>query len=301
MFASGHALSVLFPFSHKYYKSFGYNTVGDLHVYRIAPDNLAISGNINHVRPFDPGDLPMLRVVYKGQMTWHNGWFTRSNDWWDKIVERWPDIMVYESDGYIDGYFMCTKTTNPKGKKTLQVKEFFAAEPEALQGLIAYMATMDDVDVIEYLAPADTPLRHCLHQPAAVDAQNRGWIFNDLCHITPGPMARIINLPKAFTTRFYTRGISGEVVFKVSDPLIPLNEDPIVFRLVDGRAETRSAGESDVQVEADIGTLTQVFCGYLKAVDAYRLGRLSATEDICSWLDKIIADTPLFIPTGDWF
>jgi len=27
------------------------------------------------VRPFTPADLPMMRVIYKGQLTWHNGWF----------------------------------------------------------------------------------------------------------------------------------------------------------------------------------------------------------------------------------
>jgi predicted acetyltransferase len=301
MYASGRALSVLFPFSHRYYKQFEYGTVGDLHMYRIAPDNINVSGDAAGVRPFTPADLPMLRVVYKGQMTWHNGWFTRSNEWWDQIVKRWPDIMVYEKDDFIDGYYIYATSTDAEGNKTLHIKEFFAAEPEALQGLLASLAALGDVQVIEYLAPADSLLRHSLYEPKAVDAHNRSWIFDDLCYVTPGPMARIINLPKAFTTRFYTRGMSGELVFKVRDPLIPLNEEPITFRLVDGRAETRAAGDSPIQVETDIATLTQVLTGYLKAVDAYRLGRIAAEEDTCTWLDKIIVDTPLFIQAGDWF
>ncbi len=302
MRAEGQALSVLFPFSHQYYNKFGYGTVSDLHAYRFTPENLAVSGDVSKVRPFSPDDLPLLRVVYKGQMTWHNGWFTRSNAWWDKMLEyKWPKIVVFDDDDMIDGYCVYQISKRENGERVLNIKEFFAGEAEAYQGLLAYLAAQNEGDVIEYLAPADTPLRHSLRQPIAEGAQNRGWIFNDLCHITPGPMGRIINLSAAMTARFYTRGISGKRVFKVTDPLIPKNEEPILFRLVDGRAETQPAGDSPVQIKTDVVTLSQILCGYLTAVDARRLGRFKTDEDTCSWLDKIIVDSPLYIQSGDWF
>ncbi len=300
MHTDGVALSVLFPFSPQYYHKFGYGVVGDLHAYAVDPQNLAVTGDTGKVRHFLPEDLPMLRVVYKGQLTWRNGWFTRSNAWWDKIIERWPNLVVFENDGMIEGYYMYFYKNSLDGKRVLHLREFFAGEPAALQGLLAHLAAQN-VDVIEYLAPADTPLRHSLRQPVAVNAENRFWVFNDLCHLTPGPMARIINLPKAFTSRFYTRGVSGERVFKVTDPLIPANEEPLVFRLVDGRAETRPAAGAKPQIETDIATLTQVLCGYLKATDARWLGRFATDADTASWLDKIIADTPLYIQAADWF
>jgi predicted acetyltransferase len=300
MHADGLALSVLFPFSHRYYNNFGYGTISDLHAYAIAPENIAVTGDASQVRPFSPDDLPMMRVVYKGQMTWHNGWFTRSNAWWDNIVERWQNIVVFETDGFIDGYLIFLNKNGPKGEKILHIREFFAAEPEAYQALLAYLA-QQKVEVIEYLAPADTPLRYSLAEPIAVNAENRHWIFNDLCHITPGPMGRIINLSEALTTRFYTRGMSGERVLKVRDPQVPANEAPIVFRLVDGRAETRPAGDAAPQIETDISTLTQVMCGYLTSADARRLGRFNTDADTASWLDKITADAPLYIQAGDWF
>jgi predicted acetyltransferase len=114
-------------------------------------------------------------------------------------------------------------------------------------------------------------------------------------------MGRIINLPVALTTRFYARHMSGERVIKATDPLIPTNEEPLKFRLVDGRAETQPVSDDKPQIEADIGTLSQILCGYLSAMDARRLGRLQADEDTCSWLDQAIVDTPLYIQAGDWF
>jgi predicted acetyltransferase len=140
-----------------------------------------------------------------------------------------------------------------------------------------------------------------LHEPFAAEAQNHGWVFNDLCHVVAGPMGRILNLPVALTKRFYTRGLSGERVFKVKDPLIPANEEAIVFRIVDGRAETRPAEGKKVEVETDIRTLSQVMTGYLSARDARRLNRFQTDEDTCSWLDHAISDSPLFIQAGDWF
>jgi predicted acetyltransferase len=126
-------------------------------------------------------------------------------------------------------------------------------------------------------------------------------MFNDLCHVTPGLMGRIINLPLALTSRFYARHMSGERVIQVSDPLIPTNEAPLLFRLVDGRAETRPADGRKPQLETDIGALTQILCGYLSPYHARRLGRLKANEDTCSWLSKAIADSPLYLQAGDWF
>ncbi len=297
----GQAISLLYPFSHKYYRKFGYGTVSDLHAYRIDKNNIAINEKSPKVRPFTAADLPILRVQYKGQLTWRNGWFTRSNEWWDKLIVEWSNIMVYDDDDRPSGYYAYKIKEDEAGKPVLHITEIFYADAAAFRGLLSHLAQQNEAEIIEYLAPADTPLRHCLHQPIATDAKNRGWVFNDLCHVTPGPMARIINLAKALTSRFYTRGMSGERIIKITDPLIPANEEIISFRLVDGRAETHPAPAEKPHIETDIVTLTQILCDYMKAMDAYRLGRFKTNEDTCSWFDKIIVDTPLFIQAGDWF
>lgn len=296
------ALAALFPFSHRYYGKFGFRTVGDLHAYLINRNNINItSEHLGKVRPFRAEDLRILRVMYKGQMTWNNGWFTRSDGWWERLVNSWQKITVFDNDGTIEGYYAYEIKGGPDGKKVLNIKELFAPESEAFHALVASLARQSEAELIEYLAPPHTLLRHCLHQPTAHNAQNRGWIFKDLCHVTPGPMARIVNVGEAFTARFYTRGISGERVFRITDPMISANEEPIVFRLVDGRPETQLADGRKVQVETDVGTLTQLLCGYIKAHEARQLNRLMANEETCTWLDKIIIDTPLFIQAGDWF
>lgn len=295
-----YALAVLFPFSHRYYHKFGFGVISDVYAYCLAPSNLMDFEEKSLVRPFDEGDLPMMRVMYKGQMTWHNGWFSRSNDWWGEIIKRWPNVVVFENDGMIDGYLAYEISSGEQ--TTLHIKEFFAAEGAAARGLIGFLAHQTEVDVVEYLAPADSIFHHCLTQLRSEDAKNRGFIFEDLCHVTAGPMARIINLKTALTKRFYARHMQGERIIKLTDPLIPDNEKPVSFRLVDGRAESHDAPEGKApQIETDIRTFTQILCGYLPAIDAQRLGRLQADEDTCSWLDKALVDSPIYIQPSDWF
>ena len=301
MFNEGDALSILYPFSPAYYNKFDYGTIGDLHAYRIKTDNLRPSEEGHKVRPFAPQDSRMMRVIYKGQMTWHNGWFTRSDEWWEQLINRWPGIMVFDNEGMIEGYYAYDLRNDDDGHSVLNIIELFAADGPAYQGLIGHLARQKEADIVEYLAPPNTPLRHLMRHPMADNAQNRTWIFNDLCHVTPGPMGRIINLSKALTTRFYNRTISGERVLKITDPLIPTNEDALIFRVVDGRPEVHSAKGLTPQIETDIRTFSQILCGYLSAKDAQYIGWLRADESSCSWLDKIIADTPLFIQAGDWF
>lgn len=296
------AMTFLFPSSHQLYQKFGFGAVSDLHAYCIAPSNLVDFPEKEKVRNFEADDLAMMRVMYKGQMTWHNGWFSRSNEWWDRIIKDWPNIVVFDNDDMIDGYLAYDLYVNDQGQQVLHVREFFAAEGVAFRGLIGFLANQQTVEVIEYLAPADSPLRHCLIQPRAQGSHNRGWIFHDLCHVTVGPMARIITLKTALTKRFYARHMQGDRIIKLNDPLLPNNEALVVFRLVDGRAECNPAPDNaEPDIEAEVGTFTQILCGYLSAADAQRLGRLKADDDTCSWLDKAIADSPLFVQAGDWF
>jgi hypothetical protein len=95
--------------------------------------------------------------------------------------------------------------------------------------------------------------------------------------------------------------MSGERAIKLTDPHIPTNEEPLIFRLVDGRAETRPAENRKPDLETDIGSFSQILCGYLTPLDARRLGRLQADEDTCSWLNQALVDSPLYIQSGDWF
>ena len=70
-----------------------------------------------------------------------------------EIIERWPDIMVYENDGFIDGTSFTKPKLIPKAETRSKSKSFSAPKPGAYQGLLAYLSTQKEVDVIEYLAP----------------------------------------------------------------------------------------------------------------------------------------------------
>ncbi|MFQ5613120.1 MAG: enhanced intracellular survival protein Eis [Anaerolineae bacterium] len=297
------ALSILYPFSHPYYRRLGYGTAGLVHAYRIAPGDLSVFSEAQSVRPFTPDDLPAVRSLYRGELTWFDGRLTRSNAWWKAIqatAQERREIQAVYDDGGLDGYLRYRFQKNDTGKRDLIVVEMFTASDAAYRGLWGYLAGQM-ANAIYYLAPPDEPVHQLLANPLAVEAKNNGWIFNEVYNVAPSFMLRIIDIEEALTSRFYPPDMMGEAVFKIDDPQLPANAEPIALRLVDGRPETSPAGDRKPQVETDIVTFSQIYCGFLPPAQARRLNRLTIDDDLLVWLGRAMAAHPLFIHAGDWF
>lgn len=296
-------LSILYPFSHAFYRRLGYGTASLVHVYRVAPGNLPPFPEAAAVRPFSAEDLPAVRSLYRGQLSWFDGRLARTNAWWEAImaraVERNEVQVVYDADG-IHGYLRYSVREQAGGARELVISEMFSRDDAAYRGLWGYLAGQT-ARLIHYYAPPDEPLYQLLADPLAVDAANRGWVFNDVYTVTPGFMLRLVHLAEALTARFYPSDMLGEVVLKIDDPQLPANAEPVALRLVDGRPETAPAGDRQPQIESDIVTFSQVYCGFLTPTEAHRLRRLQAGDDALAWLSKAMATQPLFIHGGDWF
>jgi hypothetical protein len=93
----------------------------------------------------------------------------------------------------------------------------------------------------------------------------------------------------------------GNRVLKVHDPKIPQNEAPINFRIVDGRPDILPIEGKEPDLETDIVTFSQIYCGFLPPDTARRLGRLKADDDTIAWIERAMRTNPLYIHPGDWF
>ncbi len=302
MHAENFAISALFPADHDLYTPFGYAPAAIWHAYSIRPDNLPRFPEAAHVRPFDPADLPTLRSIYRGgQLSQADGRLTRSAAWWERLVaEKYRTgsnrIVVYDEDG-VAGYLKFRLSE----ENVLHVAEMLAHSDAAYRGLWGYMATLPHVAAIEYVAPADDPIFHLLRKPADRHGGNRGWIFDDIYHATASFMLRIIHLSEALTARFYPHNMMGHRILKIHDSLLPANEQSLKFRIVDGRPETRPADDAPADIETDIATFSQIYCGFLAPETARRLGRLRADDESVAWLGRAMQTRPLYMHSGDWF
>jgi predicted acetyltransferase len=296
------AISALFPASHAIYQKFGYAPAAIWQAYSIKPENLLLFTGANQVRPFEPTDLPTIRSIYRGgQLSRADGRLTRLTAWWDSLVSEKNRtgnnyIVVYDDEG-VEGYLKYTITD----EKVLKVREMLVYSDAAYRGLWSYMAAQPDVVSIDYIAPADEPVFHLLNIPGDSHGGNRGWIFDDIYHGTSTFMLRIVNVVEALTSRFYPQDMMGNRILKIYDPQIPANEKPIKFRLVDGRPETEPAEDQTPQIETDMVTFSQIFCGFLSPEKARGLGKLQTDDESVSWLSKAMKTRPLYIHHGDWF
>jgi hypothetical protein len=93
----------------------------------------------------------------------------------------------------------------------------------------------------------------------------------------------------------------GHRVFKIHDPQLSVNEKLINFRIVDGRPDILPDDGKDPDIETDIVTFSQVFCGFMSPEAARRLGRLQADDETILWLERAMAANPLYIQPGDRF
>jgi len=303
MAQEGAAISALFPADYRLYQQFSYAAVANWRAYTIAPANLPAFSEAKAVRPFKMEDLPAIRSIYRGgQLSQNDGRLNRTNSWWNHLVsEKYRSgnkrIVVYDAEG-VEG---CLKYSLGE-KNTLRVDEMLVSSDTAWRGLWGFLAAQP-AQAIEYLAPPDDPLLHLLKEPASFSNNSSWWTpyFNEVSRVTTGFMLRIIDLTEALTSRFYPQNMMGNRVLKIHDPLIPANNQLVNFRIVDGRPDTLPVDAQPPQIESDIATFSQIFCGYLSPETARKLGKLQADDESVAWLGKAMALKPLYIHSGDWF
>ncbi len=298
----GLAISTLFPVDHPLYYKYGYAAAALWHAYSIHPHNLPFFAEIEHVRPFAAADLPALRSLYRGnQLSGADGRLARSEAVWRWILVDGPraaqNYSVVYDDGGVEGYLQYTITD----ANILKITEIVAHTDAAFRGLWAYAGAQPEIASVDYIAPADAPIFHLLNTPADSHGGNRGWVFNDVFHVTSSFMLRVVNLAQSLTTRFYPADMMGSRVLKIYDPQLPANEHPLRFRIVDGRAETELASNRAPHIETDIITFSKIYAGFLHPAMARRLGKLDADDASVAWLGQAMAARPLFIHPADWF
>ena len=303
MAQEGAAISALFPASHTLYRQFSYAAAANWRAYTLMPANLPAFAEADAVRPFEMEDLPVIRSIYRGgQLSQNDGRLSRSNSWWNHLVsEKYrrdnKHIVVYDAEG-VEGYLKYTLGA----ENTLRVDEMLVSDDAAWRGLWGFLAAQS-AQSIEYLAPPDDSLLHLPKEPASAGNSNGWWMpdFQEVYRATTSFMLRIIDLKEALTSRFYPQNMMGNRVLKIHDPLISANNQLVNFRIVDGRPDTLPVDSQPPQIESDIATFSQIFCGYLSPETARKLGKLQADDESVDWLGKAMALKPLYIHSGDWF
>lgn len=220
-----------------------------------------------------------LAKVYGAVLRAQPGFFTRSDVWWERVLNDPEEdrhgfsplrCVLAEDDSGPRGYALyATQSRWEQGTflpdSVLTVRELIAADPAAAAALWQDMLSRDLVtEVIARLRPAEDPVLFQLLDPRRARAQ-----------VADGLWVRIIGLPAALTARAYSCPV--DVVLEVSDELLPDNAGRWHLRAAGTRRTANAPGtvscertSEPADVALDIRDLGAAYLG------GTRLGTLAA-------------------------
>jgi predicted acetyltransferase len=279
MRGEGVHLSTLWPFSHAFYRAYGWELAGESIAYSVSPARLPRSPLQGSVRGMREEDLPRVVALLDAEAARHPLCVGRGQDYWRKVLEReGREVAVYD-DGGISGYALYEMTPWDRSKepwRTLTMRELVAATPEAREGLLSFAAAQDPrVFGVRYSAPRGEPL-HPFLPDSYVEAKAE-----------PEFMLRIVDVEGALS--LLRRSSAASLVLEVADDVLAENAGEYTV----GSGEVARGAEAEERVRLDVRRLAQLYAGYLSAEQLARHGALEASSEMALGL------LDAFFPLGD--
>lgn len=294
---AGRPFSLLFPFQHGYYRRLGYATVGLTHFYRVPVSRIQDHPDQRRrVRAAREADHESIYDLHRRSLPAGVGGLERNaRQWtarWAKTDESW---VVYDHGG-LQGYLAYQPIENE-----ISVRELIAATPDAERGLWAFLAAqIEQHTAVTYHAPTNKPLWSIFREPLMHEAANRGFVLNDIAALTAGLMARLVDVPAAFARRAFPADLAATLVLDLHDPVLEANTGLLQIRFEDGRAEVTPA-TAPATASCDIVTLSQLFCGVVRASDARWYGQLTGDDATVALFERAFGNVTPFIHPADYF
>src|SRR5215210_653435 len=278
-------ISLLAPFAHAFYRSFGYELATEAIEYTLRPTDLPTDPGQSDLRAYREDDLPTMMELLGAASRRHQLCALRSEAHWRRILGRKDfETAVYEAEGVVEGYLIYKMSGYREGRKPgrhLEVQELAAATPEARRGLVSFLAALDpDAFDIRHWTSRGDPL-HPYLRSSDVDAK-----------VEPDQMLRLVDVGGALGL---LNREGGPLVLEVADDVIPEN----VGEYTVGGGEVARGAEAEDRVTLDVRQLAQLYAGYLPARQLARHGLLGAgSPRAIDLLEELFptADPWLFVP-----
>ena len=260
----GDVLSALFPFSHPFYRKFGFECCGPVQTCSAglpAFRDVPVTGRVRQVMPGE--DYAEIRAVYAAYQREHNFLCDRDADYWTRLLGEDPYVthrhtyLWYDEDGRAQAYCLL-RHVQSGGQKDYEVIDWAYVSPAALRGLFGLfrLLTPSGRDV-RFKLPADADLFSLIPDPYDIHIrlENCG-------------MLRVINAEKALKLHPWREELKGFTV-RVNDP--DIEENCRMFRVECG-GETRVTADDGAEpdLEVSIQALSRLLCGACTLSSALR-------------------------------
>ena len=248
-YRDGVTFSMLYPFSHTFYRQFGYELVQQGYRYTVPIEAFKAFPQGAAARAVtDPSELTRVAEIFGHR---NNLYIKRKPSQWHRVAADPLKELHFTYAIGDDAFFSCITQKPLEGgdRYTLFIKDIAYRDELSLRKLLGFLYTFrSQYGRVKLLLPASVPLMHMIPEcyDADLSVEQRG-------------MARIVNVTRALRGMRYPAG-TGRFTVYVTDEQIPENNG--VFRITyqEGKATSvLKIGDDPSDIRPEDASTIQVF------------------------------------------
>ncbi|WP_442602800.1 GNAT family N-acetyltransferase [Paenibacillus sp. KN14-4R] len=283
----GISISILHPFSHSFYRKYGWENYCEYKKYTISMHSFILNDNKDEGTVLlKKHDWTELNQIYEKYASNFNGMLKRTPEWWDLYKNHCAYQAVYYNEDSLGGYLLY----NIKDRN-MEIEEFVFLDVLAQKALMQYIQNHDSsVDSITMKVPVDDHMSNLLENPI-LDQR-----------VVPYFMARIINVENFIKQySFVSTGNKSRILMRIVDEYAKWNNDLFEINIeADGSAKMYRMPSYLVEdMKCSIGTLTTILMGFQSASELFKYGLLDGKKKYVELFDEVIPPTRPY--TADLF
>lgn len=289
----GDRVSSLYPFSHRYYRKFGWETSGE----RLAFSEFTQADVVRYdekdlVRAcLGPDDIARLDAAYREFAPGFNGMVVRNRNNWESRLASLANApgqayWIDDGAGRPIGYFFCENRPAGPGAFESRTSEFACSSPRAYRAMIGFFSTLPaNVKTITLFAPPFPPLLDHFKEPFFPIRRQPTFQF------------RVVDVEPAMAERGFDPAVRGRLTLELHDEFADWNSGVWSIEFDAGRGLARRAAPAAVpELSLSIQQFSRLFIG---ATDPVSLGRLGlfphAAPPVLSLLRDAFRDRPAYL------
>lgn len=289
MYQKGFLLSYLFPFSHPYYRQFGYELCCTQASWQIEIDAFkpfSCTMDVYMCRKDDP--LDDLKAVHAEFIKGKNLAIHRRDDqWWaangDPFKDRVYKYVFCGEDGLPRAYVIFTpKKTEGQDGYLADVRDLAYLTPDDLRQIFGFFYRLRaQYRAVRLELPADVPVSAMITEP-----------YECRHLVSPHGQMRIICVQKALELMHYPEE-AGQFTVEVSDGFLPENNRGYAISFADGQALSVEKTQEAPDLSVTIQRFSQLAVGFVELGQTEYLSdvTLHGNRDV---LEKVFVRKPLF-------
>jgi predicted acetyltransferase len=261
-------LSMLYPFSPRYYRKFGWETASVEWWCEIPSRLLPPYSESRFVRSYRAGDLEHLRRLHDTYLHHTAGSFVREPARWQWILRQKYETVVADFHGAVEGYMIYEVQS---GRHRVEVREMIFITSRAQRALLGFLSSANLAQTIGVYAPV---YRAQQWSTWLTDNEDE-MLLQVQGGLRPTYMLRITYLPALIEClRPHWKNWQGAIRIVVEDSFVPGGKHQVLL-VPDSGDKPGQAGD---WAHGDIHTWSQIVGGYLSPSEAFSAGLITLSR-----------------------